>query len=219
TYYLNLYPMKRFAKMTLIVLAASCCSCATLTQSQLNEVNAFGTLTSGFSSYPGAIVSTVNRVHVQSEIYGANSQDNAVKHADAISNIHNFIDSTNIYTAKIDLSLKIIGEYAEGLVLLTSSSHSQALDTATAAFGTNLDGLIAAYNRVDKGANLPTGIGSAVAAVISLGGDALIRAKQAEDVKKVLPMGDRIIGKMTDNLLEFLGPEKSTDTTMSSLQK
>lgn len=212
--------MQRYKKLFCLAVLLSFTGCATLTQSQLNEVNAFGKLTNSFSAYPGTIVATCNRIHAQSEIYGANSESSPDLHVQAILQIHDFINKTNVYTPKIDLSLKIINQYAQGLVLLTSSKHNLSLDTAATKFGTNLDALITDYNKVEPKEKLPTGIGSAVAAVITLGGDMYIRRKQAEDIKQVLPIGDQIIDKVTANLLTFLGltqPDTINTKTLSYL--
>lgn len=212
--------MRRYKKLFGLAIPLLFTACATLTQSQLNEVNAFGKLTSSFSAYPGTIVATCNRIHAQSEIYGANSESAPQQHVRAILQIRDFINNTNIYTPKIDISLKIINQYAQDLILLTSSKHNLSLDTAATKFGTNLDALITNYNKIEPKEKLPTGIGSAVAAVISLGGDAYIRRKQAEDIKQVLPIGDQIIGRVTANLLTFLGaaqPDTTDTETLSYL--
>lgn len=185
--------------------------CATLSKSQLNEVNAFGQLTCNFSNYPGTVVGTYNRVHQLQEIYRANSLGQPEAHFNALVQANDFKKITDPFSEKIDLSLKIIDQYAKGLVLITSTKHTNNLDTATAKFGTNLDGLVTAYNKVEPGASLPTGIGAAVAAAITFGGEFYIRSKQAEDVKQVIPLGDKIIEKMANNLLEFLGPVDSKD--------
>ncbi|HEY4323829.1 MAG TPA: hypothetical protein VGN20_07575 [Mucilaginibacter sp.] len=194
-----------------IILSYFLSSCATLTKSQLNEVNAFGQLTSNFSAFPGTIVSNYNQVHRQTQIYRANSLAKPEAHVEAIAIANDFAKVTNPYEQKIDLSLKIVDQYAQGLILLTSNKHNKTLDTAATKFGTNLDGLVSTYNKIDPGAKLPTGIGAAVAAVITFGGDIYIRSKQAEDVKQVVPMGDVIIEKITINLLTFLGPIIDTD--------
>lgn len=209
--------MRRYKKLFGLAIPLLFTGCGTLTQSQLTEVNAFGKLTSSFSAYPGTIVATCNRIHAQSEIYGANSESAPQQHVRAILQIRDFINNTNIYTPKIDLSLKIINQYAQDLILLTSSKHNLLLDTAATKFGTNLDALITNYNKIEPKEKLPTGIASAVAAVISLGGDAYIRRKQAEDIKQVLPIGDQIIGRVTANLLTFLGPAQPDTTDTKTL--
>lgn len=196
-----------------IILSYVLSSCATLTKSQLNEVNAFGQLTSNFSAFPGTIVSTYNHIHQQQEIYRANSLADPAAHFAAIKQANNFLRITKPYPQKIDLSLKIIDEYAQGLISITNTKHQKLLDTAAAKFGTNLESLITNYNKVDADAKLPTGIGSAVAAVIILGGDVYIRRKQAEDIKQVVPLGDVIIEKMTNNLLDFLGAKDDPQNT------
>jgi len=192
-------------KCLLFLLASIITSCASLSKSQLNEVNAFGLLTCNFSAYPGTVVSTYNRIHQQQELYRANSIDDAAEHFKAIEKANDFKQKTDLISPKIDLSLKIIDQYAQGLIILTANKYNKKLDTSAKSFGSNLDKLVAAYNKVDAGANLPSGIGSLAAAAITLGGDIYIRKKQADDIKQILPIGDKIIEKMTTNILEFLG--------------
>lgn len=194
-----------------------CSGCSTLTRSQLNEVNAFGKVTSGFSAYPGTIVSTYIHIHQQSEIYRANSLPVAGDHMEAVVKASKFVETTGPVPEKIDLSLKIIDQYAQALILLTSNKHQLLLDTAAVKFGTNLEGLIDTYNKADPNAKLPTGIGSIAASAVTLAGGVYIRSKQAEDIKKVVPIGDQIIEKLTDNLLKFLGPEKGPYNDIHSL--
>ncbi len=205
--------MQTISKSILLFAIVVTSSCATLTKSQLNEVNAFGQLTSNFSVCPGVIVGTYNRIHQQQQLYRANGLVDPAAHFNAIVHANDFKRITDPLSEKIDLSLKIIDQYAQGLILLTSTDHNKVLDTAATKFGASLDGLITTYNKVDPGAKLPTGIGSVFAAVITLGGDIYIRRKQAEDVKQVLPVGDQIIEKMTNNLLVFLGPANDTTAT------
>ncbi len=179
-------------------------SCASLTKSQLNEVNQFGQLTSHFSAFPGKVVSSYNQIHQQQELFRANSLPDPESNFQAIVEANDFKQKTDLITPKIDLTLKVIDQYAQGLILLTSDKHSKKLDTAAQGIGTNLDGLITQYNKINSGDQLPTGIGSAIAALITLGGDAYIRSKQADDVLKLVPQGDIVIAKMTDNIMDFL---------------
>lgn len=111
------------------------------------------------------------------------------------------------------MSLKIIDQYAQGLVLLTSGKNSMALDTAAKSLGSNLDGLVVQYNKIEPAAPLKTGLGSAIAALIQLGGDAYIRTQQANEVRKIVPEADVVIGTMTANLLGFLDPAGGDDGT------
>jgi len=185
--------------------------CATLSKSQLNEVNTFGQLTCNFSDYPGTIVSTYNRVHQLEEIYRANSLGQPEAHFNALLLASDFKKVTDPFSDKIDLSLKLIDQYAKGLILITSSKHTANLDTAAAKFGTNLDSLVSKFNKAEPSAHLATGIGAAIASVITFGGDFYIRRKQAEDVKAIVPTGDKLIEKTTEALLAFLGPVDGKD--------
>src|SRR5579872_4719977 len=217
-YPLHLPKLTRIMKIkALLPLALLLGSCATLTQSQLNEVKTFGQLTGNFSAYPSTVVNTYNTIHQQQELYRANSLADPQAHFEAISEANDFKNKTGLITPKMDLTLKIIDSYAQGLVLITSGKHTQQLDSSAAKIGTNIDGLIGDYNKLEPGGKVPTGIGPLVSEAVSLGGDYLLRVKQAEDVKIIVPKGDSIIARMCANLLDFLDTTANPNINLKKL--
>jgi hypothetical protein len=209
------FPQTYFCTIAGLLMTSGC---ASLTTSQLSEVNAFGQITSHFSAYPGKIISTYDAVHQQQELFYANSEPDPQSHLTALADAYNFKKITDLINPKIDLSFQIIDQYAQELVLLTSQKNSLALDTVSKTLGSNLDNLVIQYNKVEPSANLKSGLGSAAAALVQLGGDAYIKVKQAEEVRKIVPQADEVIIKMTDNILEFLDPVgNGNGTTLKSL--
>lgn len=188
----------------MLFLAGVLNSCASLTKSQLAEVHAFGELTDKFSAYPGKLINTYNHIHVRAELYRANSLVTPAEHYDAILKANDFQKRTDLLTPQIDYSLQIIDAYAQGLVLLTAHTHEQQLDTAAAGLGTNLEALIGQYNAVSTWQKLPTGIGTAIGQLVTLGGGVYIHQKQAEAIQQLIPKGDVVVGNLCDKLLEFL---------------
>ena len=200
--------MKYYSSL-FVVFAFLCSSCASLTKSQLDAVNAFGQLGSNFSAYPGSIISIYNNVHVQNEMFRANSLSDPEQHFRAVSLANDFKWKTRLISEETDLSLHIIDQYAQSLVMLTSAKPVNQLDTASHNFGNNIDSLVSKYNTLKPQSPLPTGISDDLSALLMAGGDLYIRSKQAEAVRKVVPQGDVIIAKMCTNLLAFLEPADS----------
>jgi hypothetical protein len=206
--------MKYFPLLCSTLLAwLSLPGCASLTKSQLNQINSFGQLTKNFSDYPGKVVSSYNRCYLQDELLAANAAPTPEAHYKAIQDALNFKEQSDIISRKIDLSLQIIDQYAQALVLLTSNRHSLQLDSAATKVGSSLDGLLGEYNKLETAHQVPSGIGGTVSALITLGGDTYIRSKQANDIKVLVPQGDILIGQMADNILHFLQDplESATD--------
>lgn len=190
----------------LVVIGFLCGSCASLTKSQLDAVNTFGQFSSNFSAYPGGIITIYNNAHVQNEMFRANSITDPKQHFEAISQANNFKWKSRVISQETDLSLQIIDQYAQSLVAITSNKPVIQLDTAGLYFRNNLDSLISKYNTIKPQSPLPTGIGNDLSALLMIGGDLYIRSKQAETVRKVVPLGDVIIAKICANLLAFLEP-------------
>jgi hypothetical protein len=193
-----------------VLTSVLACSCASLTKSQLNEIQVFGHLTQNFSAYPGNVVSNYNTVHQQQQLFFANGLGTPAEHYNMIAEASDFKIKSNLITPQIDLSLKIIDRYAQALILLTADRHSKALDTASKGLGLNLEKLISSYNTVSGSNSLPTGIGGAIGQLIASGGGIYIRKKQAEEVRKIIPLADTIITQMTDNIVVFLSGQTGT---------
>jgi hypothetical protein len=189
------------------------CSCASLTKSQLTEIQIFGQLTQNFSAYPGYVVSSYNTVHQQQQLFLANGLPTPAEHYNLIAEASDFKINSDFINPQIDLSLKIVDRYAQALILLTADRYSKALDTASKGLGLNLEKLIGSYNAVSRSTPLPTGIGGAIGQLISSGGNLYIRKKQAEEVRKIIPLADTIIAQMTNNILVLLNGQAGAGQT------
>ena len=170
----------------------------------MNEIQVFGQLTQNFSAYPGYVVSSYNTVHQQQQLFFANGLPTPAEHYNMIAEASDFKVKSDLINPQIDLSLKIVDRYAHALILLTADKNSKALDTASKDLGLNLEKLIGSYNAVSGSTPLPTGIGGAIGQVIASGGNIYIRKKQAEEVRKIIPLADTIIAQMTTNILVLL---------------
>src|ERR1700753_3891814 len=101
--------MKYYSKL-LVAYMLLCSGCASLTKSQLDAVNTFGKLTCDFSAYPGSIITIYNNVHIQNEIFRANSLSDPKLHFEAISQANDFKRKSALISEQTDLSLHIIDQ-------------------------------------------------------------------------------------------------------------
>ncbi len=192
--------------LTIMASLLMCCwSCASLTKSQLTEVNAFGQLTQNFSAYPSKFILSFNTINEKEALFRANSRLEATIHFDEIDSAYARKKANDKFSDKANLTFKIIDKYAQGLVSLTADKHTKQMDTAVQGFGSNLDRLIGKYNAIDPKDQLPAGIGGAVTELIRLGGEQYIRSRQAIEVKLFVTRADPMIAKLTSNVLQILG--------------
>ena len=194
-------------------------NCASLTKSQLSEINQFGKLTSNFSTFTSKLYPAYYEIHQKGLLYSASSYVNPEKHYDALKNAYDLKVTSDTISPKLELTLKIIDKYAQSLVLLTADNHSKQLDSATQSLDTNLEGLIGKYNKIDPTHALPKGIGTATAELITLGGKQFIRNRQAMEVKDLMTKGDYLIDQLCSSLLVYLQPKSKnpTDTVIHFL--
>jgi hypothetical protein len=197
--------MKTTAKILFaLVIPLLFCKCASLTKSQLTEVNQFGQLTKNFSTYPGSLYSSYLAIHEKALMYSANATTGAEEHFQLINSAYRLKKKMDSLEQKMDLTFQIVDNYGQSLVLLTSPTHSAQLDTASQSLGTNLDGLIAKYNSINTAHPLPTGIGGAISELITLGGEQYIRSRQADEVKAFVQKADPMIAELMDELTNHL---------------
>jgi|GEM_PF-1142973 len=188
--------------VTVLVLLFS--SCASLTKSQVAAVNQFAQTSSNFSAFPSKIINGVHDLHIRHQLYAANAVPKGEDHVDQIKDVYDFKVKSTGLPEKMDITFRIIDKYAQSLLLLTGDKEITNLDSLSKTFGTGIDSLIKLYNARFPSDELPSGIGGAISALVSKGGEAYIRARQAEYIKEFVPRGDVLIGKMIDNLLDYL---------------
>jgi len=193
-------------------------SCASLTKSQLNEVNCFGQSAKTFSAYPEKVISTLVDVHTQSQFYEAAIIENPKIHMESVTAIYKFKQEAAKRDEKIGLVFQIISDYGQKLVHLTADVHTLQLDTAAQSFGTNLDGLIDRFNSADPQHAVPTGYGALISKIVSAGGDLYIQDRQARGAKEFVTKGDTLIGMMALKLEEFLN-DNGTNAAKAGIER
>lgn len=180
-------------------------SCASLTTSQLKEVNTFGTLTKTFSSTPGQIFSTINNAHVEEQLLFGSTIHKPDDHLEIVTELYNDQQSKKTLNKQADASMQILNDYGQKLAHLAADVNSENLDTSAFALGSDLDKLIESYNSLVPAHNIPTGIGAFFGQLVATGGDLYIKRKQAEGVKEFVKKGDVLVAAIGEAIKDNLG--------------
>jgi hypothetical protein len=197
--------MKKSETLTILTGLLLYCSCASLTKSQLKEVNEFSLLTKSFSCYPQKVFTTLNDVRTREQFFMAGTIRDPKKHQQSVLKIDTFRKTGARLDEEAGLAFQIINDYAQKLVCLTANVYSLNLDTAASSLGTNLDNLIGKYNAIVPQHAVSTGVGALFGELVSFGGDLYIHDRQAKGTKEFVTRGDTLIGSMTVTLEAFLG--------------
>ncbi len=182
-------------------------SCASLSKSQLNEVNQFGQSAKVFSAFPQKVMTTLVEVHTQNQYFQIGIIDSAEIHRRSVDSLYDWIAKSAKGDTAIGLTYQIIGDYGQKLVHLTSDIHTLQLDTAAQSFGTNLDDLATKFNSIEPGHKVPTGWGALIGEFITAGGNIYIQDRQAKGAKAFVAKGDTLISAITDKIEQVLQSE------------
>lgn len=179
-------------------------SCASLTRTQIDNVNEFGKVTNNFSLFPSKILIELSDVRKKRGLLYTTTIKTPNLKINELDAIYKQSKSDFNASEKVDITLKIIDKYAQSLIILSSKKHVNNLEAQAKKFGIGIDSLTAIYNSKNVEKKAPIGIGKAIKELIVLGGRQYIKVKQAKHIKKFVSKGDALIELMTANLLEFL---------------
>jgi hypothetical protein len=196
--------MKKSETLAIIIGLLLLSRCASLTKSQLNQVNQFSQLTESFSCYPQKVFATLNDVRTREQFFIAGSIRDPEKHQQSVLKIDTFRKTGAKLDIEAGLAFQVISDYSQKLVCLTANVYSPKLDTASIPLGANLDNLIGKYNTVAPQHAVPIGIGALFGELVSFGGDLYIHDRQAKGTKEFVTRGDTLIGSMAVTLEGFL---------------
>lgn len=192
--------------------------CAVLTDSQVKNINAFAATAKSYSAFPSAVARQRAEFHLHTEIVVvsqsqfADADDIARRMDSARKSYNNAIQ----LSAKFDLSLQLLQQYAGLLTRLSSDHYITDLDAPTTSLGENLGNLVSTYNSKVKD-TLPAGLGSSISKVILMAGKVLTRHKQTSALKEFVLAADTMVQVTTRNLVTVLDGETFTDAAGRSL--
>ncbi len=184
------------------------CSCASLSKSQLDEVNQFGGATKTFAVYPAKLMSALVDVHTQNQYYQVGIIVDPNLHRQHLDSIYKWIQTSAKKDEEISLVFQIINDYGQKLVHLTSNAATLQLDTAAQSFGSNIDSLLTRFNSFEPQHKVPTGYAAIIGEVVTFGGQLIYtrppgKRGQSFLLLKAIPL----IGMMATKLEQYLSSD------------
>jgi len=195
-------------------------SCAVLTDSQVKNINAFAATAKGYSAFPSTVMEQRAALHLHTELVGASHFSSPDQIDRALERGRKKYDGAMAMSAKFDLSLRLLQQYAGLLTKLSSDHYISDLDAPSTSLGENLDNLVATYNSKVKD-SLPAGLGANISKVILMVGKVLTRHKQTAALKEFVLAADTLVQVTAGNLVTVLEKESFMDgdgNTWPSLQ-
>lgn len=213
---MKIVPAKGIILSFAITLTLS--GCAVLTDSQVKNINAFAATAKSYSAFPSAVARQRAGFHLHSEMTVVSQSqfadaDDIVRRMDSARKHYN---SMVQLSAKFDLSLQLIQQYAGLLTTLSSDHYITDLNAPTTSLGENLSSLVNTYNSKVKD-TLPAGLGNSISKVILMAGRVLTRHQQTSALKEFVLAADTMVQVTTRNLVTVLDGEVFTDAAGRSL--
>jgi hypothetical protein len=169
--------------------------CASLTQSQVDEVNKFAKITEGYNELPPKVYRSYAEIYlIEKSMTAATGKiDNTMeKVTGAIENYQKILDKMQ----EVESSLSVLKSYAKLLQRLSSDEFSDNLSKEAALLGEEIDGGIKLLNEKNNELHLDS-FGSIAAAIVKGAGGIYIKHKQAKALKKCVIGAEPNIKKIT----------------------
>jgi len=195
-------------KIILLPLAISLTftRCAVLTDSQVKNINAFAATAKDYCAYPSAVMDQRAGLHLHMELVGTSHFTDADEIDRGVDRARKRYEAAMALSARFDLSLRLIQQYAGLLTKLSSDHYITDLNAPTTSLGENLGNLVATYNTKVKD-TLPADLGTNISKVILLVGKVLTRHRQTAALKEFVLAADTMVQVTTGNLITVLEKE------------
>jgi hypothetical protein len=170
--------------------------CASLTNSQIDEIHTYATLLQNYSDYPSHVLEEFIDLKYDVDLcnsgtFGFASVNGKIWQV--------YLDKKAALTKakRLDVSIRVIQAYAVAISNLSSSDLSDNLDKPSQKLGENTDTLISTYNSQATN-KLPKGVGKLLGDVVLFSGKTLVKDRQAKELKKFILQGDTLISIITE---------------------
>ncbi len=190
--------MKTAMKISVLCVLIVLTSCSILTKSQIESINSYSGLLEKYSAYPSAIINNYVQIKYEIELLNTGTLDDTIVNSQLWSS-YNGRKEAMLAASKIDLGMRVIGEYASALKKLSSKELSDSFGQGTKKVGTDIDQLIGLYNAKSE-IKIPTGIGNLVKSSLTLLGSSYIKSQQAKNLKMYILEGQKFIPLLTDQM-------------------
>lgn len=195
--------MKKYTYLLTGLLLIQLAGCSVLSDSQVANVNAFSVTASQYANYPNEIFKKRAELHLENELLEIISFSDFNLLDRRIDKARATYDTANAKSAKFDLSVRLIQQYAGLLAQLSSDSYTKGMDNNATGLANNLGIIIGLYNKKVSD-TLPAGLADEMSNVLLTLGRRVTRSKQAKALKKFIPPGNIVLASAVKNLVEVL---------------
>jgi len=188
----------KYRFISAIVFIFVIAGCASLSRDQVKSVHVYSQLLKEYTAYPGTAITELVDLEYEATLL------NSGTFADRLANqqlwsAYESRKSQLAAAADVDLSIKILGDYADALVKLSSKDLRDSIGTFSQRLGTNIDLAIEQYNSSPKTVKkIPAGIGALVGEGITFLGTHYTRNEQARKLKQYVKEGNVLVRIVTD---------------------
>jgi hypothetical protein len=172
--------------------------CASLTKTQIRSVNAYSRLLEKNVNYPGVVINEFINIKYDVEKLNTGTFGDTIVNT-MMWNSYNGKERTLENAKTVDVSIKVIGQYAAGLSLLSSENLSGGIKNSTDKLGVNSEALFEEYNRLNS-MKISAKLGKLISQVTNMIGSNYIRRVQGVDLKEYIGQGDTLVGLITTNV-------------------
>lgn len=172
--------------------------CASLTQSQIDEVNKFAKITENYNTLPPEIYRSYAEIYLikKSMTIATKMQDNSAEITTATENYQKIIAKMQ----ELEAALGVLKSYAKLLQNLSSSEFNENLAKEAVVLGEEIDNGIQLLNKQNQELNLDN-FGTVAAAIVKGAGSIYIKHKQATALKKCVTGAEPDIEKITKSIV------------------
>ncbi|MCK9413839.1 MAG: hypothetical protein M0Q53_16180 [Prolixibacteraceae bacterium] len=182
-------------------------SCLSVSKEQRTTVQQFAVNAANFSSLPEKLWMELADIRELRGIYYANSFTNSEIHLNELNDIVQERLHNDKVPDRIRPVFKILENYANGLVKLTSDASSTANSKLYGTFGTQLETLVGDYNQATEVGKLPSGVGTLLAETLGKGTDAYLSNRQLKALKKYVNQADTLVSSLCIEMEKYLSSE------------
>ena len=178
-----------------------------VSKEQRSVVQQFSLKTENFSAYPEKLMTELADIREARGIYYANSFTDPVTHLNELDAIVKERLKDDKIPGRVAVTFKILDQYAEGLVQLSSDAPFKTRSKLYGEFGVDIETLVGYYNQIDGAHPLPAGIGKLLTQSLDKGTKAYLAHKQCKALKKFVSQADTLVSLLCDGMVNFLSSE------------
>jgi hypothetical protein len=179
-------------------------SCLSVSKEQRTTVQQFAVSAGNFSTLPEKIWMELADIRELRGVYYANSFTDPITHLSELDDIVKERISNDKIPARVRPIFKILENYADGLVQLSSDASYNSNSKLYGIFGTEMETLVGDYNQTTEASKLPSGVGNLLAESLNLGTKAYLSNRQSKALKKYVNKADTLVSCLCSEMEKYL---------------